>query len=91
MGASLLVFKNKSDVPGAMNEDDIQEVSSRKHVIWDVCGCCQANIDGAQGLQLDAIKTHKWTIMACSAMTGMNLQEGLQWVVQDAKARLFLY
>jgi ADP-ribosylation factor-like protein 2 len=29
--------------------------------------------------------------MTCSAMTGENLQEGLQWVVQDAKDRLFLY
>ncbi|KAH6872178.1 ADP-ribosylation factor [Alternaria rosae] len=67
-GASLLVFKNKSDVPGSMTEDEIRE-----------------------GLRLDAIKTHKWHIMACSAMTGMNLQEGLEWVVQDAKARLFLY
>lgn len=67
-GASLLVFKNKSDVPGAMTADEVRE-----------------------GLQLDAIKTHKWTIMACSAMTGLNLQEGLQWVVQDAKARLFLF
>ncbi|KAF2026218.1 ADP-ribosylation factor [Paraphoma chrysanthemicola] len=67
-GASLLVFKNKSDVPGAMTEDEVRE-----------------------GLRLDAIKTHKWHIMTCSAMTGMNLQEGLEWVVQDAKARLFLY
>ncbi|KAF2683760.1 ADP-ribosylation factor [Lentithecium fluviatile CBS 122367] len=68
MGASLLVFKNKSDVSGSMTEDEVRE-----------------------GLRLDSIKTHKWTIMACSAMTGMNLQEGLQWVVQDAKSRLFLY
>ncbi|RYN43783.1 hypothetical protein AA0112_g27 [Alternaria arborescens] len=67
-GASLLVFKNKSDVPGSMTEDEICE-----------------------GLRLDAIKTHKWHVMTCSAMTGMNLQEGLEWVVQDAKARLFLY
>ncbi|KAF2276833.1 ADP-ribosylation factor [Westerdykella ornata] len=67
-GASLLVFKNKSDVPGAMTEDEVRK-----------------------GLQLDAIKTHKWTIMACSAMTGMNLHEGLRWVVEDAKARLFLF
>ncbi|CAO2652356.1 Nn.00g006390.m01.CDS01 [Neocucurbitaria sp. VM-36] len=67
-GASLLVFKNKSDVTGAMTEDEVRE-----------------------GLRLDAIKTHKWTIMTCSAMTGLNLQEGLEWVVQDAKARLFLY
>ena len=42
-------------------------------------------------MQLDAIKTHKWHIVACSAMTGLNLQQGLQWVVDDAKARLFLY
>ncbi|KAF2259929.1 ARF/SAR superfamily [Lojkania enalia] len=68
MGASLLVFKNKSDVPGAMTEDEVR-----------------------QGLRLDSIKTHKWNIMACSAMTGLNLQEGLDWVVQDAKARLFLF
>ncbi|KAH9869899.1 hypothetical protein J1614_006820 [Plenodomus biglobosus] len=67
-GASLLVFKNKSDVPGAMGEDEVRE-----------------------RLRLEAIKTHKWHIMPCSAMTGMNLQEGLEWVVQDAKARLFLY
>lgn len=26
MGASLLVFKNKSDVPGCMDEDDIRRV-----------------------------------------------------------------
>lgn len=44
-----------------------------------------------QGLRLDAIKTHKWTILPCSAMTGKNLNEGLEWVVQDAKDRLFLY
>ena len=28
MGASLLVFKNKSDVPGCMSEEDIREVST---------------------------------------------------------------
>jgi ADP-ribosylation factor-like protein 2 len=44
-----------------------------------------------QGLELGAIKTHKWHIIRCSAITGENLQEGLAWVVEDAKARLFLY
>ncbi|KAK0364056.1 hypothetical protein LTR02_002801 [Friedmanniomyces endolithicus] len=68
MGASLLIFKNKSDVLECMTEDEIRE-----------------------GLQLDSIRTHKWHILPCSAMTGANLQEGLQWVVQDAKDRLFLY
>jgi hypothetical protein len=49
------------------------------------------NANRIQGLQLNAIKTHKWHIIRCSAITGANLQEGLAWVVQDAKARLFLY
>ncbi|QIW96238.1 hypothetical protein AMS68_001756 [Peltaster fructicola] len=68
MGASLLVLKNKSDVPSSMSEDDIRE-----------------------GLQLDRIQTHKWHIMTCSAITGQNLEEALQWIVSDAKERLFLY
>ncbi|KAE9379088.1 ARF/SAR superfamily [Stipitochalara longipes BDJ] len=67
-GASLLVFANKTDVSGCMDEAEIQE-----------------------GLQLNAIRTHKWHIIRCSAITGANLKEGLEWVVQDAKARLFLY
>lgn len=42
-------------------------------------------------LQLESIRTHRWHILACSAMTGANLKEGLAWVVDDAKRRLFLY
>ncbi|KAI4099735.1 MAG: hypothetical protein L6R37_005845 [Teloschistes peruensis] len=42
-------------------------------------------------LALDAIKTHNWTIKQCSATTGLNVQEGIQWVVEDARERLFLY
>ncbi|KAL2035117.1 hypothetical protein VTO58DRAFT_101034 [Aureobasidium pullulans] len=68
MGASLLVFKNKSDVSGCMDSDEIRKA-----------------------LRLDTIHTHRWNIMECSALTGLNLQEGLKWVVQDAKDRLFLY
>jgi ADP-ribosylation factor-like protein 2 len=44
-----------------------------------------------QALRLDEIRTHRWNILRCSAMTGENLKEGLAWVVEDAKARLFLY
>ncbi|CAI7584935.1 unnamed protein product [Penicillium pancosmium] len=68
MGASLLVFLNKTDVEHCMTEEEVRE-----------------------RLGLDLIKTHKWTILPCSAMTGKNLHEGLEWVVQDAKDRLFLY
>ncbi|KAK1962905.1 ARF/SAR superfamily [Colletotrichum sublineola] len=67
-GASLLVFANKTDVNGCMNEQEI-----------------------LQGLQLETIRTHHWHILRCSAMTGTNLKEGLAWVVDDAKKRLFLY
>ncbi|MCJ1232693.1 hypothetical protein MMC14_000646 [Varicellaria rhodocarpa] len=68
MGASLLIFSNKTDVDGCMTDDEIRN-----------------------GLQLDFIKTHTWTIVRCSAITGLNLREGLEWVVQDAKDKLFLY
>ncbi|KAJ5211023.1 hypothetical protein N7491_010839 [Penicillium cf. griseofulvum] len=52
---------------------------------------CMSEQEVRERLGLDSIKTHKWTILPCSAMTGMNLNEGLEWVVQDAKDRLFLY
>lgn len=44
-----------------------------------------------QRLELDRITTHRWIIVRCSAMTGQNLEKGLEWVVQDARDRLFLY
>lgn len=84
MGASLLVFKNKSDVPDSMSSDEIRRVGS-------VCSHDQQCPNVRQALQLDSIKTHRWTIMACSAMTGDNLEAGLRWVVKDAQDRLFLY
>ncbi|KAG9236645.1 ADP-ribosylation factor family-domain-containing protein [Amylocarpus encephaloides] len=67
-GASLLVFANKTEVNGCMDEMEIREA-----------------------LELMDIKTHKWNIIRCSAMTGANLKDGLAWVVEDAKQRLFLY
>ncbi|KAI5808614.1 ADP-ribosylation factor family-domain-containing protein [Peziza echinospora] len=68
VGASLLVFANKSDVVGAMELEEVVE-----------------------GLGLREIKTHKWNVVSCSAITGVGLEEGLEWVVRDAKERLFLY
>ncbi|KAI9811041.1 MAG: hypothetical protein M1832_001071 [Thelocarpon impressellum] len=56
----------------------------------DVDGCMSED-EIRQGLQLDAIRTHKWAIIRCSGITGSKLREGLEWVVQDAKQRLFLY
>ncbi|QUC19796.1 uncharacterized protein UV8b_04037 [Ustilaginoidea virens] len=56
----------------------------------DVEGCMDEQ-EIRQALDLDEIRTHQWHILRCSAMTGENLQEGLAWVVADAKKRLFLY
>lgn len=86
MGASLLVFLNKTDVEHCMNEQEVREVSFfRIRLLW------ASSLTSSQRLDLDSIKTHKWTILPCSAMTGQNLTQGLEWVVQDAKDRLFLY
>ncbi|KAG8426951.1 ADP-ribosylation factor-like protein 2, variant 3 [Metarhizium acridum] len=56
----------------------------------DVEGCLDEQ-EIRKALRLDEIRTHQWNILRCSAMTGKNLQEGLAWVVADAKKRLFLY
>jgi ADP-ribosylation factor-like protein 2 len=44
-----------------------------------------------KALDLEHILTHRWVVVPCSAMTGENLEKGLDWVVQDARDRLFLY
>lgn len=56
----------------------------------DVQGCMTGE-EMEEALRLGHIQTHQWRILRCSAMTGENLKEGLAWVVEDAKARLFLY
>jgi ADP-ribosylation factor-like protein 2 len=108
MGASLLVFLNKTDVEGCMTEDEVRRVSYFFSFIFFLLvffffffffsfdNFCtfrdpRTILIHAQRLELDAIKTHRWTILPCSAMAGKNLNEGLEWVVQDAKDRLFLY
>ncbi|KAL7281996.1 hypothetical protein ACG7TL_003463 [Trametes sanguinea] len=40
-------------------------------------------------LDLQSIKSHHWRILACSAVTGQNLVEGLDWVVEDVANRLY--
>jgi ADP-ribosylation factor-like protein 2 len=56
----------------------------------DVDGC-MTEAEILSELQLESIRTHRWKILPCSAMTGSNLKEGLSWVVEEAKKRLFLY
>jgi ADP-ribosylation factor-like protein 2 len=86
MGASLLVLRNKSDVKGAMAVDEIKKVLEMQPPSKTV----DAEQQG-QALELAKIQTHTWTIMSSSAITGKGLNEGIQWVLEDAKSRLFLF
>ncbi|KAH8985878.1 GTP-binding protein [Lactarius akahatsu] len=40
-------------------------------------------------LDLPGIKSHQWSIVSCSAVTGHNLLEGLNWVVGEVASRLY--
>ncbi|XP_046996822.1 ADP-ribosylation factor-like protein 2 [Schistocerca americana] len=40
-------------------------------------------------LELDSIKTHHWQIVWCSAITGQNLLQGIDWLIDDIAARIF--
>ena len=40
-------------------------------------------------LELEKIKTHHWQIVACSAVTGNNLLEGVDWILEDISRRIF--
>ncbi|KAF8264619.1 GTP-binding protein [Lactarius quietus] len=42
-----------------------------------------------QVLDLPGIKSHQWSIVSCSAVTGRNLLEGLNWVVAEVASRLY--
>lgn len=73
---------------------NVQRLSGASLLVFanktDVAGCMTGD-EILEALKLNGIRTHQWHILRCSAMTGENLNEGLAWVVEDAKARLFLY
>ncbi len=82
-GASLLVFNNKTDVADAMRADEVRKVGHEHQ--------SRFRADGRQRLGLDGITTHTWELIDSSAMTGKGLAQGIEWVLQDAKNRLFLF
>ncbi|CAO3696894.1 unnamed protein product [Umbelopsis ramanniana] len=43
-----------------------------------------------EALDLDSIKSHHWSIQACSAVTGENLLQGMDWVVEDIASRIYM-
>ncbi|KAJ3043762.1 ADP-ribosylation factor-like protein 2 [Rhizophlyctis rosea] len=44
----------------------------------------------AKLLDLQSIQTHHWQIEGCSAVTGDNLLTGMDWIVGDIAARIFM-
>ena len=42
-----------------------------------------------QVLDLDSITTHHWLILGCSAVTGDNLLQGVDWTINDIASRIF--
>lgn len=42
-----------------------------------------------EALDLDSIKSHHWRIVRCSAVTGENLLEGIDWMLDDIASRIF--
>lgn len=56
--ASLLVFANKQDQPGAKGAAEISEA-----------------------LRLGELRDRNWTIVACSAVDGTGINEGMDWLV----------
>lgn len=42
-----------------------------------------------QALDLHSIRSHEWKIVGCSAVSGKNLVEGLNWVVNNVASRLY--
>ena len=41
-------------------------------------------------LEVEEIEKRHWNIMACSGITGEGLLEGVDWIVDDIKSRIFL-
>ncbi|KAI5290581.1 Arf GTPase arl1 [Ascosphaera aggregata] len=61
--ASLLVFANKQDQPGAKNAGEISEA-----------------------LRLGELRDRNWSIVACSAIDGKGINEGMDWLVQTLQS-----
>ena len=49
----------------------------------------RTNSHPPQAIDLPSILSHNWKIQSCSAVTGENLLEGLDWVVNDVAGRLY--
>jgi ADP-ribosylation factor-like protein 2 len=44
----------------------------------------------SQILKLDSIVKRHWNIVACSAVSGQGLVEGVDWIVSDIASRIYM-
>lgn len=78
-----MIFANKQDIQGSMSSTEIRDVRPINNLPPFLLTCV------SQALDLDSIRSHQWRILPCSAVTGQNLIEGLDWVVGDVANRLY--
>jgi ADP-ribosylation factor-like protein 2 len=92
-GASVLILANKQDLTGALPADDIAEaldlrsagafpVANSSNVTLVLCAYCICTYA--------AFSKRHWHIQPCSAVTGDGLVPGVDWLVRDIAARVFL-
>ena len=74
-GATLLILANKQDVDGALSVERIAQI-------------LQLHNDDRDSLSHG--KNRHWHILACSAVTGDGLREGMDWIVDDIASRIFM-
>ena len=78
MGATLLILANKQDVDGAVSVETIAQVLQLN------------NTNGNDNDAVELGKNRHWKILACSAVTGDGLREGMDWIVDDIASRIFM-
>ena len=91
-GATLLIFANKQDLPGAMSCGEIRQALGLDGPKGD-SEAAESGGGGGAGQQPGGLgglgsKRH-WAIVSCSAVTGQGLLQGMKFLVGDISKRVF--
>ena len=86
-GAALLVLANKQDVRGcvgrpAFSVGCLHAWTDRACLFLPIrhISSCMNAAQISEGLDLTSLRDRQWHIVACSALTGKGLEEGLDWL-----------
>lgn len=95
-GASILIFANKCDIPGALDEATIAMrlglgpkggmEEDHENPTTDQERVSDRAIERAMGRG-----NHSWKVVQCSALSGANVVEGMDWIVQDVVSRMYAF